>query len=318
MEAEACVLPLSEAEENYDHLDIGQLVTALWRRSCTTTTTSNVGTPSLTTVQKWFSARGFDLYLAGGDNDCGMVQIMYQAKRASSIDWRPRWTRQCRGVILQLPIPTTSDKNKSDYHVRIVRYLLQRGEEVMTSLHNNNNNHHNRQPGNAVPDDVRATTTSRFARLDDNQQETIRQLQAGKEIVGEVTMKVDGMLCAYTFYRGTSAKDVWNLLLSAANDNDDGPNFALAMAAACRQAHKDYITVLSTQRTMYITDMRTQAYVLTAMLSSIGLQGELQQFLATSSRRQASSSIISRDNHHTSRRRASFCVANHRGHGWLL
>ena len=63
-----------------------------------------------------------------------------------------------------------------------------------------------------------------------------------------------------------------------ASSIDDGPDFALAIAAACQQAHKDYITVFSTQRTMYITDMRTQAYVLTVMLSSIGLQGELQQF----------------------------------------
>ena len=243
---------LSELEDK--NLDVVSLVEAMWPFG-------------EARVQEWFAARGFEFHpplsVVGTPHEHSVFQIMY-TQRTSTIDWRPIWARQCRGIVLYI-----QEEDRRQVAVKVLRYLLQRGEEVITSFHTATAKHH-------LPVELsECTTDARMRWLDERQRETIRQLSEGRPAFGQLSMKVDGMLCAWTFYRG----DMAGTLLDIINSSCDANLFASPLVKACQQSSKEYIAVLSSQRTLLISDVRTQSYVLSALLSSICLGDELRALL---------------------------------------
>lgn len=107
--------------------------------------------------------------------------------------WKAKWSRQCRGVILFI-----NDDNK----IVPLKYLLQRGAEVLMPLHTANG-------VDATNDATLAETSSTITSstiFDDVQQSVMNKLSSNQDIDGVLSFKSDGSLLGITYYFGEYKK----------------------------------------------------------------------------------------------------------------
>jgi hypothetical protein len=219
-------------------MNIIQLVTHLWSHG-------------ESWVQSWFANLNFEFCPPESVlNTTWEHKIFRISYTQNPIDWTPKWTRQCRGIIILIQENT----------VTILRYLMERGEEVVSHHHIGHSD---------LLGQVANVSSSRLQTFDQRQQFTINQLQQDGPIDGYLTMKVDGMLCVLTFYSG-KLRDIMTSIIRQ-NDN----SFANALLDHC--IDKSYLVVISTQNTLTINDYLTQTYVTTAILSTIGFGQDLSE-----------------------------------------
>jgi Adenylylsulphate kinase len=158
--------------------------------------------------------------------------------------WRPIWTRQCRGICMFL-----NNENK----IVPIKYLLQKGAEVLTGLHIDAHI--------LGTQDVENTTDSELSVFDDVQIDTMKRLLRRDTINGVLSFKTDGSLLGVTVYFGEMAKivDQWIELYGDAFTKAFGQTMKTITGLTC---------VLSTQGTYFIgNDM--QNYMTTAILGII-------------------------------------------------
>ena len=161
--------------------------------------------------------------------------------------WKPKWTRQCRGIVMYLD---------DDDNIIPIKYLLQRGAEVLTNIH--------------IKSDINDTQdiqlsdskiSNQILHLDDNQQKIVSKLLNGELIDGFLSFKCDGSLLGVTCYYGkyiNIAKD-WILKYG-----DDFSKLCLEMSLL-----NNCVVILSSQGTFFIgEDM--QSYTVTSILASLG------------------------------------------------
>lgn len=156
--------------------------------------------------------------------------------------WKPKWTRQCRGIILYL--------NDDDIIVPL-KYQLQRGAEVLT------NNH---IKGNIVQTDDFEVNPDKILLFDDNQQHVISSLLNDTNINGVMSFKHDGSLLGVTYYFDEHKSLMKELI------NDYGDEFSKVIQNFAEQL--DQVCVMSSQNTMFLgEDM--QSYNVTAILNDV-------------------------------------------------
>lgn len=157
--------------------------------------------------------------------------------------WKPKWTRQCRGVTLLL--------NDSDEWV-CVKYQLQRGAEVLTGIH--------------LKADI--TETESFSMtdfgsgveiLDENQQETIKLLMSRSDINAILSFKSDGSLFGVNMYSGKYKTLMTQLIQDYADE------FCKTVLQKANELELPFVPIFSSQATFFLGDMMHD-YMVTAIL----------------------------------------------------
>jgi hypothetical protein len=172
------------------------------------------------------------------------VRIVYLE---SNRDWRKKWGRQARGIILY--------KTEEDVWIPI-KYHLQRGAESLTGMHV-------RHGLNETQD----MTIKGIDIFDDVQQDTMNKLLTGDEINVSMSFKVDGSLLGVTAYRGKLGAIMGECTLKYGDD------FAKAVYNVGKRIAPDLTFILSTQTTLYMGE-HMQDYNVTALLVGFNIVTE--------------------------------------------
>lgn len=181
------------------------------------------------------------------------VRIVYLE---SNRDWRKKWARQARGVILY----------KTDEDLWIpVKYHLQRGAESLTGMHVRH--------GVSETQDM---TIKGIDIFDDIQQDTMNKLLTETPISASLSFKVDGSLLGVTVYRGKLGNIMGAYTLKY------GDAFAKAVYNVGKRIAPDLTFILSTQTTLYM-GVQMQDYNVTAMLVGFNIvtEDELDELAKT-------------------------------------
>lgn len=169
--------------------------------------------------------------------------------------WKPVWARQCRNVILYLD-------NTTNQWI-CLKYHLQRGAEVFTSLHVTNG-----------IDENENCSIKHIDHLDTIQQDTITSLLTGKPIDAIVSFKMDGSLLGISMYSGKYALITEDLITSS---NDE---FALSVLEIAKKMNLQFVPIISTQGTLFLgNDMMD--YMITAIIpatTDINIYEEAKKF----------------------------------------
>jgi len=158
--------------------------------------------------------------------------------------WKPKWSRQCRGVILY---------KETETNWICIKYQLQRGAEMLTSMH--------------IKANINETETCKYDTINDPfeifseiQQDTMRKLLEKKSIDAVLTSKSDGSLLGITFYSGKLAP------IMRAHINNYGDPFSKAILKLADICDSKTVPIISSQSTFFLgEDM--QDYVTTVILS---------------------------------------------------
>jgi hypothetical protein len=174
--------------------------------------------------------------------------------------WRPQWSRQTRGTVFWL--------NDDDVWVPI-KFLLERGAEVLTGFHVKN--------GVSETDNVNiesiACKTARIPVLDDSQQKLIECLVANAEIPDGLvaSFKKDGSLLGCTMYKDKNIQEYMRELITKTGDK-----FANLVMSFCDELGIPLLT-FSTQSTLLVGEFM-QDYTVTALLSLIMSDSEIAKY----------------------------------------
>jgi hypothetical protein len=174
--------------------------------------------------------------------------------------WRPRWSRQTRGIVFWL--------NDDDVWVPI-KFLLERGAEVFTGFHVKN--------GVTETDNISIESITckngRVPVLDDSQQKLIECLVANAEIPDGLvaSFKKDGSLLGCTVYKNKKIEEYMRQLVIKT-----GNKFALQVMAFCDELDIPLLT-FSTQSTLLVDEFM-QDYTVTSLLSTVMSDSEIAKY----------------------------------------
>jgi len=155
--------------------------------------------------------------------------------------WKPKWTRQCRGVTLLL---------LNDNFV-CLKYQLQRGAEILTGLHLKKG-----------IEETESLNLKELEILDDIQQDTVKKILNKEPLDGFLSFKVDGSLLGVSVYSGKYKQIVEDIIKSS---NDE---FALLVLEISKQKNLPFIPVFGTQGTFFMNE-DIHDYMITSIISSL-------------------------------------------------
>lgn len=171
-----------------------------------------------------------------------IIKIMY--KEYCKL-WKPKWARQCRGVILFLD---------DDNIIKCIKYQLQRGAEVLTGLQIKNGQH-----------DTQDLDIKNISHLSNTQQETIKLLASKSQIDGFLSFKCDGSLIGITLYSG-KFYDIAKLWVEQFGDDFAKVVLKISIKLGC-----DFVPIISTQNTFMISEMM-HSYFVTSVLDALNIK----------------------------------------------
>jgi adenylate kinase family enzyme len=194
---------------------------------------------------QWFRAKNFTASTVWQFKD---TPLENRVLRISYMDncpyWSPSCLRQCRGVILYL---------NNNGKLEILKNQLQRGAEVLTSMHLKKG-----------IDSTQDYNGKYIDKLDSIQKKVITKLANNSDIHGYLSMKKDGSLCCVSLYSG-SKKVLFEQWIEQYGDD-----YAKAFMTLAKDQKLDFVPVVSSQTTLFIGEMM-QAYTTTAILDGCGI-----------------------------------------------
>lgn len=186
-------------------------------------------------LQEWFADKGF---ICQPPDDVKGFKHVYILKYIGEIQvWSEPLARHCRGTVLYI------DHTNQD--VIILKYMLQKGCEIGTSLHEN--------------------WRSNSGTLDERQLETKRQIEQNAKIDAYLSEKADGMCTSIGFFKeGERRTEIMRQIIEHVG------GFSKAILDQCDRLKLGFFITLSSQNTLLIEDVSTQCYVVTALMGAIG------------------------------------------------
>ena len=196
-------------------------------------------------MSDWFYTKGLIVKRISLFDSTDMIDkfIIITYKNNSQL-WTT-WTRQCRGVILHLDTQTNL--------WRPIKYMLQRGAEVLSKFHYDT--------GISETENI---VKSFEIKLHPIQQKIVKSLLTNSPIEGYLTTKIDGMMVCITLYYG-NLKTLLEPILQNSNDK-----FGKTLMLLAKNNNVNFLPIISTHKTFNITEEKSQSYIITALLVSLG------------------------------------------------
>jgi len=194
-------------------------------------------------LKEWFFARGFILKNISRAGPIPIYLIYYLDHTQL---WTP-WAREARGTILYF--------SNQSHQWEILKYNFLRGAEALSNFH-----------FKSGIESTENLSNSNFGVFDKNQQAVMKLLlNPAANLNGCLSMKVDGMLVCFTLYTGEHANVIKSNIM--AGDNE----FAKQLIRSAAETSYPFVPVISTQKTLDISDERCLSYIVTALICSMGI-----------------------------------------------